>query len=106
MILSFTAIVMTVYVLVIRPQRELVMLILTAASELLLVFFHLFSLVFLDKNMPAKKKTDYGFVMLALVGIYVLANWAVVATLMTIDLRAKCKNRRSMKETIKAEKLK
>jgi hypothetical protein len=53
--MSFTACVMIVYVCVIQPQKEKVMIVLTALGEGVLLFLHLYSLLFLNDDLSDDK---------------------------------------------------
>ena len=53
--MSFTSFVMMIYIAVVKPQNSRIMIVLTAAGEGLLLFLHLFSIVFLDENLPEAK---------------------------------------------------
>lgn len=76
--MAFTATVMIVYVVVIKPQKDLVMIVLTALGEGILVFLHLFSLVFLDEDLPDEKVNQYGWVILVTIGLYIVSNWVII----------------------------
>lgn len=69
---------MIIYVSVIKPQKEKVMIVLTAVSEGLLLVIHLYSYVFLDPDLPDEKANSYGFLMLAIIGIYIISNWVII----------------------------
>lgn len=87
--MTATAFVMIVYVVVIKPQKEKVMIILTAAGEGLLVFLHLFSLVFLQDDLPEEKSNTYGWLMLVIIGLYILINWVVILVITIKQLKQK-----------------
>ena len=57
------------------------MIVLTAFGEGLLLFLHLFSIVFLDEELPEEKANSYGWLMLVIVGLYILINWVVILTI-------------------------
>lgn len=42
---------MIAYIVVIRPQKEKIMIVLTAAGECLMLFLHLVSIYFLNDNL-------------------------------------------------------
>jgi len=56
------------------------MIVLTAVGEALILFLHLFSLVFLNDNLPEDKINQYGWFMIVIVGLYILINWIIIAT--------------------------
>ncbi len=62
------------------------MIILNATGELLLLFLHLFSIVFLDETLPEEKSTQLGWFVIVIVGLYVLINWIVIMTITVKDL--------------------
>lgn len=76
--MSLTAIVMIIYVVVIKPQKERIMIVLTALGEGLLLILHLFSIVFIDDNLSDEKANQYGWIMLVIIGLYILSNWIVI----------------------------
>ena len=78
MVMSLTAIVMIIYVVVIKPQKERIMIVLTALGEGLLLILHLFSIVFIDDNLSDEKANQYGWIMLVIIGLYILSNWIVI----------------------------
>ncbi len=82
---------MMVYVIVVRPQKEKIMMIFTAAGELLLLFLHLFSLLLLDDNIEEDKSNTYGWLMIVLVGLYILINWSVILAITIKNLCGKWK---------------
>lgn len=57
------------------------MIILTALGEAVLVILHLFSLVFLDDELPEEKANTYGYLFLVIIGLYVISNWIVILTI-------------------------
>ncbi len=62
------------------------MIILNAAGELLLLFLHLFSIVFLDDTLSEDKATQLGWFVIVIVGAYVFVNWVIIFTLTVKDL--------------------
>ena len=79
------------------------MIVLTAAGEGLLLFLHLFSIVFLDEDLPEEKKTKLGWFVIIIVGMYVLINWVIILTITIKDMIGKY---RLWKEEKKLKKLK
>jgi len=57
------------------------MIALTALGEGLLLFLHCFSLVFLDEEISEEKANSYGWMMIMIVGMYILVNWVIIVTL-------------------------
>jgi len=57
------------------------MIALTALGEALLLFLHCFSLVFLDDSLTEEKSNSYGWMMIIIVGLYILMNWVIIVTL-------------------------
>ena len=47
-VMCFACVVMIAYVVVIKPQKDKIMIILTAAGEIILLILHLISIAFLD----------------------------------------------------------
>lgn len=86
-VMSSTAVIMIIYVVVIRPQKEKVMIALTACGEAILLFLHLFSMVFLDENLSEEKSNRYGWFVIVLVGLYILVNWVIILTITIINLK-------------------
>lgn len=74
------------------------MMILTAAGELLLLFLHLFSLIFLEDNMEEEKSNSYGWFVIILVGLYVLINWTIIMVITIKIMCAKWKQHKIDKE--------
>lgn len=92
--MSVTALIMIIYVLVIKPQKDKIMVVLTAAGEAMLLVLHLISVAFLDETMSEAKSNQLGWFVIALVGLYILVNWVVVLTFTVKDL---CKKRKLKK---------
>lgn len=103
--MSFTALVMMVYIIVIRPQKERIMMILTAAGEGLLLFLHLFSIVFLDSELPEDESNRYGWFVIVLVGLYIFINWSIILTITIKNLCVKWREFKASREE-KKRKLK
>ena len=95
--MAFTCVVMIAYVVVIKPQKERIMVILTAAGEALLLVFHLLSTIFLDENIPEEDSFKYGMIMIILLGLYILVNWVVVGVITFKDLKGKWRLRKEKK---------
>eukprot|EP00347_Sterkiella_histriomuscorum_P010294 403376857 len=87
--MSVTALVMIIYVVVIKPQKEKIMIILTSLGEIVLLFLHMFSYVFIDENLPEEKANQYGYLILVVVGLYILANWVVIITITVKQMKQK-----------------
>jgi hypothetical protein len=87
--MSFVALVMMVYIIVVRPQKDKIMMVLTAAGEGLLLFLHLFSIVFLEEDMDEEKSNNYGWFVIVLVGLYIFINWSIILTITIINLKKK-----------------
>jgi len=56
-------------------------MILTACGEGLLLFLHLFSILFLDDNLSEERSLLYGWLVIVIIGVYILANWTVIVTI-------------------------
>ena len=57
------------------------MIILTAVGEALLLFLHLFSLLFLDENLPEEKANRYGWLIIIIIGLYIMTNWVIILSI-------------------------
>jgi len=93
--MSFTAVIMLIYIIIIRPQKQRIMMILTAAGEGLLLFLHLFSIVFLNPNLDQTKANQYGWFVVVIVGLYIVVNWGIIMGITIVNLR---QNYRQWKE--------
>ncbi|CDW87691.1 fu domain containing protein [Stylonychia lemnae] len=96
--MSFTAGVMIIYVVIIRPQKDKIMIALTALGEALLLFLHLFSSVFLDEDLPEEKANSYGWFIIILIGLYILSNWIIIVTITIQQLKQQFKKSKVDKE--------
>lgn len=88
---------MIAYVLIIKPQKDKIMLILTAFGEFIMLALHLISLVFLDENLSTQRITMLSWVVLVMVGLYILINWVIVIVITVMDLKASCKRKEKLK---------
>jgi hypothetical protein len=61
------------------------MIILTAMGEVVLLILHLISIAFLNDNLSDSKSNMLGYIVIAIVGLYILVNWVVVAVFMYKD---------------------
>ena len=57
------------------------MMILTAYGEGLLLFLHIFSAAFIDDNLPEETAYLYGWLVIVIIGIYILTNWVVIISI-------------------------
>ncbi|CDW89713.1 fu domain containing protein [Stylonychia lemnae] len=103
--MSATSIVMIVYIILIRPQKDKIMIVLTALGEVLLLFLHIFSLVFLDENLTEEVENQYGWFIIIIIGFYILANWVIIVTLTIKQLRQKCKENKLKKSQLKLKQI-
>lgn len=78
---------MIAYIAVIRPQNERIVLKLTAAGEGLMLFLHLISIYFLNDDLPDYKANRVGFLIIAIVGLYILVNWLIVIYITVMDMK-------------------
>ncbi|CDW91263.1 fu domain containing protein [Stylonychia lemnae] len=101
--MSMTAIVMMVYVILIKPQKDRVMIILTAYGEGLILFLHIFSSLFLDDNLSEEKSNLYGWLVIVIIGLYILTNWTVIIIITVIQMK---QNWKDYKEKKKSQKIK
>ena len=85
--MSGCAVLMIIYICVIRPQREKINVVLTAAGEFIMLFLHLISIYFLDETLDENKANTIGWVINCLVGAYILINWGIVIALTVMDLK-------------------
>jgi hypothetical protein len=69
-------------------------MVMNVISELLLVFLHPFSLVFLDDAMTEDESMSRGFIMVAVVSVYLLVNWGIV---IFVTIKNICIKRRAKK---------
>ena len=56
-------------------------MILTALGEAILLFLHVFSILFLDDNLEEEKLNNYGWFILIIIGLYVALNWIIIITI-------------------------
>ncbi|CDW72739.1 UNKNOWN [Stylonychia lemnae] len=82
--MSSTAFAMMIYVIIVKPQKDYIMMVLTAVGEALILCLHLISILFLDENLEESKKNLYGWIVIIMIGGYILANWTIIAV-MTIS---------------------
>eukprot|EP00347_Sterkiella_histriomuscorum_P005534 403356244 len=99
--MSATAFVMIIYVCVIKPQKEKVMIILTAFGEGVLLFLHLYSILFLDEDLPEEKSNSYGWFMICIIGLYILTNWVVIIVITVKQLKQKWADYKKSKVDVK-----
>jgi len=52
---------------------------------MVMLFMHMFSIIFLSQDMNEDKQNDYGFVVCILVALYILSNWILILTLLVIQ---------------------
>ncbi|CDW80137.1 UNKNOWN [Stylonychia lemnae] len=90
--MSATAIAMMIYVVVIKPQKQRIMMILTAYGEGLLLFLHVFSILFLDKDIPEEKSNMYGWIIILVIGVYIIINWVVIIIVTVSQMKEKWRN--------------
>ena len=76
------ATIMFAYIVIFRPQKTRSMLFLNALAEAVLVFLHLFSLVFIDDDMLAEKRHSLGIATNILVASYIALNWILILGLL------------------------
>jgi hypothetical protein len=76
--MSLQAAAMALYIGVIRPQKSRLTMVMNVVSELLLVFIHAYSIVFLDENLTEDDSLSKGFVIIATVSFYIFINWCIV----------------------------
>ena len=84
--MGFTALIMIVYVVIIRPQKDLIMVVLTAVGEAMILVLHIISIAFLDDSLPEAKSTKIGWFVIMLVGFYILVNWLIIMAFTAVDL--------------------
>ena len=99
--MSITSLIMMVYVSVIKPQNTKIMVVLTAAGEGLLLFLHLFSIVFLDDNISDEQQLKLGWLMIVIVGGYVLVNWVIILSITIKDMAGKFRQWKENKKLVK-----
>lgn len=105
-VFSGSALFMIAYILIIRPQKDKVMIILTAYGEIILLILHLITIAFLDETLSTKTTNMLAWVVLVLVGTYILVNWVIIIIVTVIDMRASCKINREKKAQRKIEERK
>jgi len=79
--MSLTAVIMIIYIVIVKPQKERIMMNLTALGESIILFLHLFSILFLDNNLEEEKINNYGWFILIIIGLYVVLNWVIIITI-------------------------
>ena len=72
------------------------MTILTAAGEIMLLVVHLISLAFLNQDMPEDKINQIGWVLLVLVGLYIIVNWVIVVIMTILNIRDNMKAKKKI----------
>ena len=105
-VMALTALIMTVYVAVIRPQRQMMMVVLTAAGEVMLLVLHLISVAFLNPNLSEATSTKIGWLIDVLVGMYVLVNWVIIMVYTIADLIRQYKAWRLQSDQQRLQRLK
>ncbi len=110
-LMSALALSMTAYVVFIRPQKEKLMFVLTVYSELILVFMHLLTLVFMDSDQKQSSIDSAAYTMLAMTGLYMMINWGIVIGLTIREMMSKWRARKlqnrlanSLKSNVDVEK--
>jgi hypothetical protein len=96
-VMSASAIFMIVYVTVIKPQKEKIMLILTASGEGILLVIHVIQIAYLNPDLAVGTSTLLGWLTVVLVGVYILVNWVVVIVITIFDLIRKYRLRQKIK---------
>lgn len=104
-VLSVQAGVMGAYILAIRPQKSFLLIFMNFISEVLLVALHLFSFVFLDPELTEEESMGHGWIVMVLVGSYIVFNWSVVIYILTGNIRRSCKERREKKRRLKEKEI-
>ncbi|CDW89486.1 UNKNOWN [Stylonychia lemnae] len=99
--MAMTAVIMIIYVVLVKPQKDKVMIILTAVGELLIFFLHLFSLVFLDETLPEDKANQYGWFLIVLIGMYILVNWVIILSFTIRQMMDNFKINKKKKQELK-----
>lgn len=96
-VLIFQSSMMTFYVVLIKPQQEKVMLVLTALGEILMITLTVMCYGFLGENIPATQKDALSYVFLMVVFLYISSNWVIVAMLTYKDIKKKMRAKRIVK---------
>ena len=100
-VMCFACVVMIAYVVVIKPQKERVMIILTAAGEAMLLILHLISIAFLDETMKEDTSNKIGWFIIVLVALYIMVNWTVVVVITVINMKQNYKDWKLKKVEVK-----
>lgn len=104
-VLSVQAAVMAAYILAIRPQKSFLLIFMNFISEIVLIVLHLFSNIFLDPELTEEESMGHGWIVMALVGSYILFNWGVVIYILTGNIRRSCKEKREKKKRLKEKEI-
>lgn len=81
-IMAFSATFMIAYVVIIRPQKDKSMIFLNTFGEFMLLVLHGLQVPLLNPDLSADTLKKLGYLIIGLVGIYIVINWVVVIVVM------------------------